>query len=61
MKWSICLVFLFCGCMRELKVEDNTLNGEPIREFEYDGCTYICFGIGNHYTITHKGNCENHK
>lgn len=67
MKKALLLVCLLCGCVGELKVVEEkdgskTLNGDdPIREFEYDGCEYIAFGVGNHKSITHKGNCKNHR
>ena len=63
------LCLLFCGCVGEFKVEEKDgkkflssgFGTTAIREFEYDGCTYVVFGIGDHITITHKGNCNNHQ
>lgn len=67
MKKLFLIVLLFvigCGYSGTKVTESNRLQVEgamtdlQISEFEYKGCEYIAFGMGNSLTITHKGNCK---
>lgn len=69
MKYLLVLVLalaavMSCGCSGKTEIKENTLyldgtiDQYKVREFEYDGCQYIAFGSGNHFAVSHKGNCK---
>jgi len=60
------VLLLLCGCTNEVsKINENRkleLQGHvgayTITEFEYDGCQYVAFGVGDSLAVSHKGNCK---